>query len=148
MSLRMRFEVRGLQRLAKTMSTDVRRTIIAPKLERLAVAVRLITRLVAPKKSGKLRAETGLKKRSDLEWHITDGTKYGAILRAGSPAHPIEPRRKRALFWPGLPHPIARVKRHPGFREIPYTAHVVRKAAPRARKTEKDIAAEIIKMFG
>ncbi|MEW5726059.1 MAG: phage virion morphogenesis protein, partial [Thermodesulfobacteriota bacterium] len=40
---------------------------------------------------------------------------YAAILQFGGRTNPkvIEPKRKKALFWPGAAHPVKRVN-HPG----------------------------------
>lgn len=44
---------------------------------------------------------------------------YALTVEEGSVAHKIFPNRKKALWWPGLPHPIAMVN-HPGTEAQPY----------------------------
>ena len=42
---------------------------------------------------------------------------YAVIQEYGSQGgYPIEPKNKKALFWVGLDHPVARVKNHPGVK--------------------------------
>ena len=53
---------------------------------------------------------------------INDDPK-AAILEHGSRPHVIEPRDKKALFWPGAAHPVRRVQ-HPGTPAL----HILRRA--------------------
>lgn len=49
----------------------------------------------------------------------TDGRTYAAYVELGTVPHIIRPREKRALFWPGAPHPVG-VVHHPGTRPQPF----------------------------
>ncbi len=44
---------------------------------------------------------------------------YATDVELGTPAHVITPRNKKALYWPGADHPVARVN-HPGTEPMPY----------------------------
>jgi hypothetical protein len=44
---------------------------------------------------------------------------YATDVEMGTAAHVITPRNKKALYWPGADHPVARVN-HPGTRPYPY----------------------------
>ena len=44
---------------------------------------------------------------------------YATDVELGTPAHVITPRNKKALYWPGAAHPVARVN-HPGTEPNPY----------------------------
>ena len=44
---------------------------------------------------------------------------YATDVELGTSAHVITPRNKKALYWPGADHPVARVN-HPGTHAQPY----------------------------
>ncbi|MET8826098.1 hypothetical protein ABZX40_13580 [Streptomyces sp. NPDC004610] len=44
---------------------------------------------------------------------------YATDVELGTPAHVILPSNKKALYWPGADHPVARVN-HPGTDPQPY----------------------------
>lgn len=44
---------------------------------------------------------------------------YATDVELGTPPHVILPRNKKALYWPGAAHPVARVN-HPGTHAYPY----------------------------
>lgn len=44
---------------------------------------------------------------------------YASDVELGTPPHVILPRNKKALYWPGADHPVARVN-HPGTEPQPY----------------------------
>jgi phage gpG-like protein len=79
--------------------------------------------------SGQFRAPL---KRSGLLWKsaritsldahaVTVGTDrpYAAAHQFGTGPYTIRPRSKRALYWPGAPHPV-RVVHHPGLPARPF----------------------------
>lgn len=45
--------------------------------------------------------------------------KYSVYVELGTAPHVILPKTKKALYWPGADHPVARVN-HPGTRPSPY----------------------------
>jgi len=57
------------------------------------------------------------------------------IMELGSKPHTILPNVKAALFWPGLDHPVKRVK-HPGTRPIPF----LRPALEASKKDIEELA--------
>lgn len=58
-------------------------------------------------------------------WQIA----YALTVEEGSVPHKIFPNRKKALSWPGLPHPIAMVN-HPGTEPQPYLRPSAKKHYP------------------
>jgi hypothetical protein len=44
---------------------------------------------------------------------------YATDVEMGTSAHVIRPTNKKALFWPGADHPVAKVN-HPGTPPLPY----------------------------
>lgn len=59
-------------------------------------------------------------------------SRYAGVQESGSGLHgphrrayPIEPRRRRALWWPGAAHPVRRVRAHPGVRGRHYLSRAV-----------------------
>jgi hypothetical protein len=44
---------------------------------------------------------------------------YATDVELGTSPHVIKPRFKRALYWPGADHPVAKVN-HPGTAPMPY----------------------------
>lgn len=44
---------------------------------------------------------------------------YSTYVEMGTPPHVIMPRNKKALYWPGAAHPVAKVN-HPGAEPQPY----------------------------
>jgi hypothetical protein len=91
-------------------------------------------RELAPKRRGVLAK--GLRRRHPrkFEWTIEEtgeGARFGRFVRSGTGPHPIYPRVKKALWWPGLSHPIPWVgppytRLHPGTPAIPYHERAVR----------------------
>ncbi|MGW1174555.1 HK97 gp10 family phage protein [Kitasatospora sp. NPDC002543] len=56
-----------------------------------------------------------------LRFSVTIGTNvtYATDVEYGTAPHVIVPKDKKALFWPGARHPVARVN-HPGTRAQPF----------------------------
>ena len=96
-----------------------------------------IAREEAPKKSKKLADSLHVVDYAPLEFGIEEGVNYGQFVRQGTPARGIYPHIKKALFWKGLPHPVANAKNWPGMKANPYGE----RTAIRARK-------EILPRFG
>lgn len=81
-----------------------------------------------PVKTGALKRSLANKKKSSLERHIIEQVPHGKLLRTGARKHEILPRRPAyALWWAGLPHPVARVN-HPGFKKVEYNLKAVQKS--------------------
>ena len=84
-----------------------------------------LTREEAPKRSGELRSQIRLKK-SRWTWSIVEGpTKHGLWVREGTKKRFVVPVKARALYWVGLPHPVAYAN-NPGIRNLnnyPQRAH-------------------------
>jgi len=117
-----------------------------------AVAGRVKSNLskVTPRKSGALVRSQRLKKKGALEWEIIEGKFYGRIIRAGLPAtkiNPILPVRKRALWWPGLPQPVAAVRNHPGIKKNDYFDKAIRASRGDVEKVSKEVAVGLSKKY-
>lgn len=82
-----------------------------------------------------VRVNTGRLKQS-LKWE-TDGltgrvstdVTYWVHVEYGTAPHVIRPRTKRALYWPGAEHPVAKVN-HPGTPAHPFLRPALLKARP------------------
>lgn len=72
----------------------------------------------APKNTHKL-ANTIKSKNYGKKWRVVVGTDYWRYVEYGAPPHRIRPRRKKALYWDGAPHPM-KIVRHPGSPEQPF----------------------------
>lgn len=147
--LRLAYDVRGAREAAQAFQTGSRRVLrdLAPRTFRRIndILVRNI-RAEAPVKTGKLRKSIRGISQGLLDWSVvvTDDKVHYVINR--TKAHPIFPRKKKALYWAGLPHPIAYVKRHPGTRADDFPERGLNKSMPaidrEISKLEEMIAAE------
>lgn len=75
---------------------------------------------------------------SNVTGYVGSDDAIALILEFGSRPHIITPAVKKALFWPGLPHPIA-FARHPG--TIPYLP--LTRTAPAAGAIAKGRLAQV-----
>jgi hypothetical protein len=103
-------------------------------------------RKVTPVKTGRLKRGQRLIKKGELEWEISEVDFYGQILRDGVPAasmNPIVPRQKKALWWPGLPHPIARVNNHPGIKKNDYFQKAIDNSRGDREKAQAKVAIKL-----
>lgn len=55
---------------------------------------------------------------------VWNDARYAMAVHDGARPHTIRPRRKQALWWEGLEHPVAQV-RHPGVRSRPFLARAL-----------------------
>lgn len=81
----------------------------------------------APKRTGKLSKNIDELKVAFLHYEVREPSpsrvEYVLPVRLGvrkSRINPIQPRLKKALFWPGLSHPISVVRNHPGIKPNDY----------------------------
>jgi len=68
---------------------------------------------------------------------------YGADVEFGTTPHEITPSSKQALYWPGAPHPVARVW-HPGTSPQPYLLPAFDRRADVAARAFAQVAADIL----
>lgn len=61
-------------------------------------------------------------------WRVIARDRKSAWIEFGTRPHEIRPRTKRALWWPGAPHPMARVW-HPGTAPTENMAEALEMAA-------------------
>lgn len=74
-----------------------------------------------PVRSGKLKRSISIRPQGENRFFITEGVIYGQYIREGTKGgYPIYPVNKKALWWPGLEHPIAYVSNHPGIAPNDY----------------------------
>jgi hypothetical protein len=109
-----------------TLRAEVRAGIVRA-LEGIAEAMRREARSRAPRKTGRLQGS--IDAMAEVERGLVTlraGAPHASFLHTGTgihgPAHrpyTIRPRRKRALWWPGAPHPMGAVA-HPGVRPRDY----------------------------
>ncbi|WP_202495164.1 hypothetical protein [Streptomyces sp. SID4982] len=76
-------------------------------------------RAYAPKKTGRLAESL----RSEVQGKVLRvgslDCNYSTYVEMGTGPHVILPRNKKALYWPGADHPVAKVN-HPGTAARPY----------------------------
>jgi hypothetical protein len=85
----------------------------------VAEAVEYDARRLAPKKTGALAASIRARKSSTRRYRVYVGTDHWRFMEYGVRPHQITPRRKRALYWDGAPHPMS-VVNHPGTLGQPF----------------------------
>ena len=72
-----------------------------------------------------------------------DTQPYTPFVIEGTRPHEIRPRIKRALFWPGAPHPFARVH-HPGTRASRFREEAMDRAMLGIRSHLRRLGREIL----
>ncbi len=114
----------GIEKTAKALGKDHER-VIRQGFDHIGDAAVRLTIEEAPKKSRELISQIRLR-RTRWTWNVVEGpTKHGLWVREGTIGHSIFPKKKKALWWPGLPHPIAWTP-NPGIRnrnDYPTRAH-------------------------
>ena len=122
----MRLEFVNIKNILRAFTWNYRDKQIAGGIKKLSRGIFKNVQTEVPVKSGRLKRSLGDKKVSNLEYHHVESVWWGKLIRSGSPPHPIYPKRpKYALWWKELSHPIPYVKRHPGFKKIPYNITAV-----------------------
>ena len=140
-------KVTGLDNLQKRLSQDFR-PVIARGFKKVADVIRLAAIAEAPKKTGKLAGGISKTPNGEFGWNIYESHKKGLWVREGTIGHSIYPRKKKAIFYEGLPHPVAWVA-HPGIRhKNPYPERAVAKSEGEVETTLEGIGAEIVKKIG
>lgn len=119
------------------------------KIGGLSQRVHRIIREEAPVVKGNLRKAIRIKKRGEADYEIivdprTKGGKYEHYVRLGTAPHAIFPVKKKALWWPGLPHPI-KMANHPGTKPNPYWDRGIERSRGDIDRTEDDIGRDIEK---
>lgn len=71
-----------------------------------------------------MNVRSGTRRVRGVVWN---NTRYAMSVHDGARPHIIRPRRKQALWWEGLDHPVAMV-RHPGVRARPFMSTALREA--------------------
>jgi HK97 gp10 family phage protein len=121
-------------------------------IDRISGASREATRLAAndmvkhaksltPVNTGRLRSSiVQVPSGGRFTFTVTIGTnvEYAADVEYGTAPHVIYPKDKKALFWPGAAHPVAKVN-HPGTRAQPFMRPAVALAETFLRKYAKGI---------
>jgi hypothetical protein len=74
---------------------------------------------LVPKRTGRLRDSLRAEVHNKVLRVGSLDVNYATDVEMGTSAHVIKPRFKRALFWEGADHPVAKVN-HPGTRPYPY----------------------------
>lgn len=108
---------RGLRRFFGGMSDDVKRAV-----ERTRIDVQNEARRRAPVDTGRLRSSIVSRSEGSgrsIGYVIGTNVNYAAAVEYGTAPHVIVPRNRKALYWPGAAHPVAKVN-HPGTRAQPF----------------------------
>ena len=113
------FRVSGLSNAIRLLNRSGN-SIIAPRMREVGAKLLKLAREEVPKRSKRLMNSLHIRVTSPTSLQLVEGEDYGYFVRRGTSPHPIYPRFKKALWWPGLGHPIAYVRRHPGTKPNPY----------------------------
>ncbi|MFD4572097.1 HK97 gp10 family phage protein [Streptomyces sp. NPDC058417] len=108
---------RGLRRWFGGMSDDVKRAV-----ERTRMDVQNEARRRAPVDTGRLRSSIVSRAEGggrNIGYVVGSNVNYAAAVEYGTAPHVIKPKDKKALYWPGAAHPVAKVN-HPGSRAQPF----------------------------
>jgi HK97 gp10 family phage protein len=116
-SLNTRQYENALRRALGRQSADVRRAVVAT-----GVDVQNEARRRCPVDTGRLRSSIVHRVESDgrsTSVEVGSNVNYAADVEYGTAPHVIVPRNKKALYWKGAAHPVAKVN-HPGTRPQPF----------------------------
>lgn len=100
--------------MTKELNTAIRKTV-------LVIRGRSVRN--APARTGRLRS-SAYTSYAPLMGEIGFKANYALFVHEGTKAHMILPLTKKALWWKGANHPVARV-RHPGTRANPFLKRAV-----------------------
>lgn len=98
---------RGLRRYFGRMSDDVARAV-----DRTRIDVQNEARRRAPVDTGRLRSSIVSRTEGggrSLGYVVGTNVNYAAAIEYGVAERDIFPKGKKALFWPGAAHPVAKV---------------------------------------
>ena len=108
---------RGLRRWFGGMSDDVKRAVVRTRID-----VQNEARRRVPVKTGRLRSSIVSRAEGagrSVGYVIGTNVVYAAAIEYGLDEFDIFPKNKKALYWPGAAHPVAKVH-HPGIKAQPY----------------------------
>ncbi|KRV48785.1 hypothetical protein AQ490_23220 [Wenjunlia vitaminophila] len=108
---------RGLRRWLGRMSDEVRTAV-----DRTRIDVQNEARRRAPVDTGRLRSSIVSRAESSgrsVGYSVGTNVNYAAAVEYGVAPHVIVPTTKKALYWPGAAHPVAKVN-HPGSPGRPF----------------------------
>lgn len=100
-------------------------------MERRAHRVAAMARGRGPIQTGDYVSSIGVKRIPGTRragWRVEATDRKAWWIERGTRPHVIRPRVKKALFWPGAAHPVARVN-HPGTRPTNNLAEALELAA-------------------
>jgi len=123
MNIQISYKLHGIEAWKEFFKTPISEDI-DPEIYRAGQVLWRLVRSEAPVRTGKLRNSIFLRFRGPRSFLIGEGVDYGIYVRRGTRAHIIRPREKKALWWPGLPHPVA-IVHHPGTRPNDYMARAL-----------------------
>ncbi|MGY4903314.1 HK97 gp10 family phage protein [Streptomyces sp. 900116325] len=116
---------RGLRRALGGMSDDVKRAV-----DRTRIDVQNEARRRAPVDTGRLRSSIVSRAENSgrsVGYVVGTNVKYAAAIEYGTDEYDIFPTNKRALYWPGARHPVAKVH-HPAMPARPFIRPAVEMA--------------------
>jgi hypothetical protein len=87
--------------------------------ERIGRAILGDAQHLVPKKTSRLRDSLRAEVHDKVLRVGSLDCNYATYVEMGTSPHVIVPRNKKALYWPGADHPVARVN-HPGTQPQPY----------------------------
>jgi hypothetical protein len=108
---------RGLRRFLGRMSDDVARAVNQTRID-----VQNEARRRVPVRTGRLRSSIVSRAEGSgrsVGYVVGTNVVYARAIEYGLEEFDIFPKNKKALYWPGARHPVAKVH-HPGFEAQPY----------------------------
>ena len=136
------------QNLAK-MENNVRQlqsdwpTLFRDECWKIGTEAQLYAIEVVPRKTGHLASTIHVEEHGKYGFRIFEGADYGKYLRSGVKPRPIEPRVKKALYWKGLPHPVAWAPNWPGIRPIRYDEKIADWIRKHANTTFRELGSRL-----
>ena len=117
----------GIDRLLEALSPEHVATAVERALTRVVEEIEARSVRRAPRDTGNLIQQiTSHVKGTTGVVGVTRGAPYAIYVHEGTGSYgpkgqpyEIQPRQKKALHWPGAPHPVKKVK-HPGIRPRPF----------------------------
>jgi hypothetical protein len=119
----------------------------------MARTVHRFVKAEAPRRTGELAEGIIVHKIGPYAWEIKATADYDKWVRQRTRPHFIMPRVKKALWWPGLAHPVPWVgppytKRHPGTKANLYMQRGADKAKSPIMALAQKLGADIVREIG
>lgn len=141
----------GMQGLLDRLQAASEAAIVSPRVTvtKAAFLLRYALKVQAPIRTGKLKASIRFTTAADGDGFSAQfwGIYYARYVYRGTAPHLIRPRFRRALMWPGAPHPVKLVH-HPGTRPNRFRIRAWDSVKPTVTEMLRLVGQEIIEGKG